>query len=176
MRIAVSGAHATGKTTLIGDYLDERSGVEHVPDPFELVEHAASAPGFEEFAQQLLVSARTLSASTPGAARIIERTPLDFVAYLNALHDLGRTAHPAPDELVAVAEDALAHLDLWVVLPIEHRDPTAPGPDEDLPLRRAMNDALLELVDAADLARHTRVIEITGSRSERLRRLLAESG
>lgn len=176
MRIAVSGAHATGKTTLISDYLDERPGTEHVPDPFELVEHAASTPGFEEFAQQLLVSARALAALSPGDACVIERTPLDFVAYLDALRDLGRGARPAPDELVRVAEDALAHLDLLVVLPIEHRDPTAPGPDEDLPLRRAMNDALLERVDASDLAAHTRVIEITGSRDERLRRLLAESG
>ena len=37
MRIVVSGTHASGKSTLIADFLGLYPGVDHLPDPFEVL-------------------------------------------------------------------------------------------------------------------------------------------
>ena len=53
------------------------------------------------------------------------------------------------------------------------RDDVAAGLDEDLELREAMNDALLELIDDPELTGDARVVEIGGSPARRLAQLEA---
>ncbi len=121
MRIAISGTHGSGKSTLIADYLAVRPHTEHIDDPYTYLDDAADPPGVEEY-----------------------------------------------------VDEALSQLDLLVVLPLEHHNPIVLSEHEDLELRDAMNDALLELVDSCALAPVNRVTEIVGSRDARLATLLRE--
>lgn len=155
MRIAVSGSHCSGKSTLIEDFLAVHRDYEHEPEPYELLELYGEAPGdepaAEDFHRQLELSVETFRRYAPGARVIVERSPLDFAAYLLAL-----------GEMIELPVSAMEHIDLLVVLPL---DGTIDAPEaEDLELREAMNDRLLELVEQCDV----RVVEVQGTRRERL--------
>lgn len=151
MRIAVAGTHCSGKSTLIADFLAAHPEFAHEPEPYEWT-------GDADFQRQLEVSVERLSQYPPGARVIAERSPLDFVAYLLAEGE-------PHEEAMELATEGMAHVDLLVVLPL---DGSIDCPDdEDLALRDAMNERLLELVEDVDV----RVVELHGSRAARLRAL-----
>lgn len=175
MRIVVSGTHASGKSTLIADVAAALPSYTVLPDPFELLDERFDQPGPAMFLQQLRVAADRLLDDPPSDV-IAERGPLDFVAYLRALDDLGRGAasDDALDRARVLTERAMHRVDLLVILPLTERDGIRAGDDEDLELREATDAALLDLVDEAELIpRTTRVIEITGDRATRAAALLA---
>lgn len=145
--IAVSGTHCSGKTTLIEDFLAAHPDYEYEPEPYEwLDEDARAEPEAEDFYRQLEVSVERLQSHGRGAKVIAERSPLDFLAYLLALEDLRRS--PRDCERIASAvelvTEGLSHLDVLVIVPLDGRI-EAPE-SEDLELREAMNERLLELV------------------------------
>jgi len=168
MRIVVSGTHASGKSTLIGDFSATHPGYEVLSDPYELLDEAGDEPAAGMFLAQLGISARRLTEFENGAKVIAERGPLDFLAYLTALDELGRPSRPGghPARAVDLTVAAMAHVDLLVLLPLGG-DIRVPE-DEDPELREAMDDALLELSDDPDLLGGTRVIEVTGDPNSRL--------
>ncbi len=173
MRIVVSGTHASGKSTLISDFALRHPLFTVLPDPFELIDEAWDSPSAAMFAQQLRVSAARLLAPDLGADVIAERGPLDFLAYLIALQDLSRAA--ISDELLersrALAADALRVIDVLAVLPLTSAAIDV-AEDEDLELRAAMDDVLLELVDDPDLIdAGVEIVELTGPPSRRLEAL-----
>jgi len=166
VRIAVSGSHCSGKTTLVEAFLAKHPEYVHEPEPYEwLSETFSSEPSAADFWQQLELSVERLSSYPPGSNVIAERSPLDFVAYLEALRNLGReeTSSLLPAALDLAAR-GMNHVDLLVVLPLNDDDGIEAPESEDLELREAMNVCLLEML--ADT--HTRVIEITGTERERL--------
>ena len=173
MRIAVSGTHASGKSTLIADFAARHPHYDTMPDPFELIDERFDRPGPAMFLQQLRIAAERLD-QADAADVIAERSPLDFLAYLAALEQLGRTTSSAEvlDRARELTANALHHVDLLAVLPLAPRDGIRAGGDEDPELREAMDAALLDLVDDADLIpAQTRVVEIAGDRAARLHRL-----
>jgi len=177
MRIVVSGTHASGKSTLISDFVLGHPGFAVLPDPFELVDEEADAPSGALFAAQLGIAADRLHDEPADADLIAERGPLDFLAYLLALAELdGR----ALDErflarATARTAEAMAAVDLLVVLPLSASDPIHVAADEHLELRAAMDAVLLELVDDPDLVGPgVAVVEITGDPASRLAALEAE--
>ncbi|MFF2389904.1 hypothetical protein [Agromyces sp. NPDC058104] len=179
MRIVVSGTHASGKSTLISDFVLAHPEFAVLPDPFELIDEGWDAPSASMFAAQLRIAAGRLHGDDHGDRFIAERGPIDFLAYLNALDEL--SGGTVPDELIARATattlDALGTVDLLVVLPLAADDPIHVGGDEDLELREAMNQWLLELVDDPDVvAEHLRVVELSGDRGSRLAALEALTG
>jgi hypothetical protein len=66
----------------------------------------------------------------------------------------------------------MAHVDLLVVLPLSDTDRIEAPESEDLELRAAMNDCLLEIVNSDELLRlgcgSVEVVQIEGSRQTRL--------
>ena len=176
MRIVVSGTHASGKSTLVSDLALALHGYDQQPDPFELVDDDGDPAGAASFVEQLLVAAERLVELPRGADVVAERGPLDFLAYLAALADLGRRT-ATPDLLAglrATTVGAMAHVDVLVVLPLESPDGIRVPDDEDPDLRGAMDERLLELVDDPDLVGPaTRVVEVAGSRASRLGQVLA---
>jgi hypothetical protein len=178
MRIAVSGTHCSGKSTLAHDFANAHPDYLHLPEPYELMEdlygeQLGAEPTADDFHRQLEVSVETLRDYPLGARLIAERSPLDFLAYILALGDLGRDRHFAPiEQASALAASGLEHIDLLVVLPLNDADGMAAPESEDLDLREAMNDRLVEIIttDPFDLlgAGHPRVIEVHGSRGARL--------
>lgn len=184
MRIAVSGTHCSGKSTLVEDFLAAHRDYAHEPEPYEWLEDvygepASAEPDADDFYRQLQLSAERLGSYESGARVVAERSPLDFLAYILALDDLGRAGRDCA--LIASAAEAaaagLAHVDLLVLLPLNDTDGiSAPG-EEDLELREAMNDHLLDLVatDPYSLlaSGRPRVVEIHGKRHQRLQQLEA---
>ncbi|MFL6168806.1 MAG: AAA family ATPase [Ornithinibacter sp.] len=179
VRIVVSGTHATGKSTLVSDLAAALPGYEQLPDPFELVDDDVEPAGAESFVAQLHLAAERLVELPAGAHVVAERGPLDLLAYLMALADLGRaTVTPATFAVLQeLAAAAMAHVDLLVVLPLSPDDGIRVPADEDPELRDAMDARLLELLDDDQLVRPvTRVVELTGTPGQRLTALLGAIG
>ncbi len=182
MRIAVSGTHGSGKSTLVEDFVVAHREYVHEPEPYEWLqevygEAAAEEPGVDDFYRQLELSVERLREYGPGANVIAERSPLDFLAYILALIELGRAGRDCAlsASAVEVAASGLAHLDLLVLLPLNATDGIAAPLDEDVELREEMNDRLMDLI-ASDpyslfIAGRPRVIEVHGTRQQRLRKI-----
>ena len=174
MRIVVSGTHASGKSTLISDFAVRHPDFAVLPDPFDLIDETWDRPSAALFARQLRVAAERLRSDDLAPNVIAERGPLDFLAYLLALDELtGASASPELLERSAtIAADALSHVDLLVVLPLDAAAAIEVGADEDPELRSAMNDVLMDLIDDPDLVGSgLEVVEIVGTPSQRLLRL-----
>jgi hypothetical protein len=95
---------------------------------------------------------------------IIERTPLDSIAYLQALKDLGRSSLNHGPYLEA-ASIATRSLDLIVFVPTDGASIYVPE-EEDRELREVVNDKLRSLVMDGELG--INAIEVLGTTSQRL--------
>lgn len=171
MRIVVSGTHASGKSTLISDFSLAHPEYEVLPDPFELLDEAHDMPGASMMAAQLRLAAGRLLDRGHGDAIIAERGPIDFLAYLLSIAELSGRALPADavERMTELTAEALASVDMLVVLPLTVDGPLPVGSDEHLELRQAMNDVLLELIDDPDVTGgDLQVLEIVGPPGERL--------
>ena len=175
MRLVVSGTHASGKSTLVSDVVLALRGYAELPDPFELVDEDAEPAGVESFVRQLVVAAERLVELPEGRDVVAERGPLDFLAYLEALTDLGRRS-AGPDLLArlrATTAEAMVHVDLLVVLPLESPDGIRVPDEEDPQLRAAMDERLMELCEDDELVGSVgRVLEVSGAPEERLAAVL----
>ena len=180
MRIAVLGTHCSGKTTLIDDFVAAHPDYLREPEPYEWLEDGepfSDEPTVDDFRRQLEISVERLTSYEPGINVIAERSPIDFLAYMLALSDLKREGRDC-ERIVSAAElaaEGMHHLDLLVVLPLNDRDGIIAPDAEDPELRDAMNDRLLDIITDDEYALFRsgspRVIEIQGTRSQRLRLL-----
>jgi hypothetical protein len=178
MRIAISGTHCSGKSTLVEQFLRLHRDYAHEPEPFEWLEQygeeVAEEPDAESFFRQLEISVERLSGYAHGAHMIAERSPLDFLAYLQALDDLSRAGRDC--ELMASAVElaaaGMSRLDLLVILPLNDVDGIVAPEAEDLELREVMDDRLLDLIATDPYALFTRgtprIVEIRGTSRQRL--------
>lgn len=173
MRIVVSGTHASGKSTLISDFAAAHPEHLVLPDPFEdLIDDRFDELDANLFARQLEIAARRLAEFPAGSEVIAERGPLDFLAYLHALEALRRPgrSRAAIERGAALTRQAAEQIDLVALVPLAYRDQIAVGEDEDLELRDAMDEALLDLAAEPEFVGR-RVVELAGDRVERLARL-----
>lgn len=174
MRIVVSGTHASGKSTLISDFVLRHPDFTVLPDPFELIDETWDAPGAAMFARQLRISADRLARGENTRNFIAERGPLDFLAYLLALDEWtgAGVSRELLDSSAAITADALRDVDFLVILPLSASQPIDVGAEEFPELRLAMNDELLDLIDDTDLiGPGVHVVEITGDRQQRVAQL-----
>ena len=160
MRIAISGTHGVGKSTLIEEFLRAYPEFAHEPEPYVVLvedygEEFSAEPCVEDFLRQLEFNLERLGRHVAGENVIYERCPLDFVAYLNVL-DASST-----EALWERVSEAMRQLDLIVYLPLDD----ASGAGEFPKLRKAMDRQLSELLTATNVT----VIEATGSTAQRLR-------
>jgi AAA domain len=162
MRIAVSGTHCSGKSTLIEDFLAIHPDYEHEPEPYVWLDERTAVPDIDGFHRQLEISVERWRTHAPGARVIGERGPIDFVCYIAALQG-------DVDSAMELAAAGMAHIDLLVVLPLSEADGIEAPEEEDLELREAMNEQLLELIAGAnDLLRGIRIVELAGPPRARL--------
>ncbi|WP_136054324.1 AAA family ATPase [Microbacterium sp. K24] len=172
MRIVVSGTHGSGKSTLIADFVAQRPEYLALGDPFEdldLDDPASAA----SFAAQLRLTASRLRETAGESSVISERGPLDFLAYLTALEQWGRSDSELVARATAIADASLTDVDLVVLLPLDERHPIRVPVEEDRVLREAMDAALLDLADEREVAGGTRFLTLGGDPASRLRDLLA---
>ena len=160
MRIAVSGAHCVGKSTLIDEFLRVHPEFVHEPEPYAVLvedygEEFSAEPCVEDFRRQFEFNIDRLAKHTPQENVIYERCPIDFIAYIHVLD---------PNSTAPVLDPISKHLDLIVYLPIEHDD------DCEYPkLRKAVDRRLSAILLDDELALvNIPVVEARGSTARRL--------
>jgi predicted ATPase len=110
MKVAVSGAHGTGKSTLIAGFLERRPEYLDEPEAFEtLADDIGLSEGDEPTVEDLRALLEfTVSVLTTHTAEhvIFERSPVDYLAYAAASRR-ARSAGSVVDFLETPVPDAL---------------------------------------------------------------------
>jgi predicted ATPase len=170
MRIAVSGAHRTGKSTLIAELSRALPGYEVLDEPYHLFEEEghefAETPSLEDFELQLERSIECIAGSEEDC--LFDRCPADLLAYMLTHResdgfDAGRW--------LSRVRKAMRQLDLIVFVPVENPDRVASEPEED-DWRLRVDEELQEILLADRWDFGVKVIEVTGSPRERARQAL----
>jgi hypothetical protein len=178
MRLAVSGTHCSGKSTLIESFLLLHPEYMYEQEAYEALDSFPAEPSAEDFFPQLEYHITRLQKYRPNDRVIFERSPVDYVAYLKSLVDLRRDSGDRRllEHSIRLAKDALEFLDLILYLPARDIDPDIPA-DEDLALRSAVDEQLISILvdNELDLINRNRpvVIEAAGTTAQRLRILEA---
>ncbi len=180
MRVAVSGTHGIGKSTLIDAFARRHDDYVIEAEAYEALEGLygevfAADPSADDLFRQLEYHVGRLCEYGAGERVVFERSPADYVAYLVALEDLRRETADAglTERAIATAREAMGRLDLIVYVP-----GTGGGPEtEDPELGRAVDARLEGILLDNDLAlvgdRAPLVVEAAGDTAQRLRILEA---
>jgi hypothetical protein len=177
VRIAVTGSHRAGKSTLIEDLETHLTKYVAVDEPYHLLEEEgyefASPPSFEDFLEQLRRSIDVLLDEESARDVLFDRCPLDLLGYL--------LTHEESDsfdleEWLPSVRAAVQTLDLVVFVPIEERDRARLPAHEDPKLRTEVHDKLawIALEDPFELG--VDVLQVQGSRAERVSQVLERLG
>ena len=161
MRIAVSGTHFSGKSTLIASLLEQLPNYTAVEEPYLLLEEEgyefSDPPSLEDFEQQLKCSIRVIRESHDNT--IFDRCPLDCLAYALAIAEISSLREAVDMESwVQWMEDAIQRLDLIVFVPIEKPDRILSPASEDLKLRKSVDEKLQEMLFEDSLGILTQVV------------------
>jgi len=172
MKIAISGTHCSGKTTLVEELADALPTYEVVEEPYYLLEEQghqfAEISDLEDFELQLDRSIKCIVSG--GSDSLFERCPVDFLAYLFAHRDSLRfdVARWLPR-----VRSAVEQLDLIVFVPVENPDRIRVPGSENAGLRRRVDEQLRQLLTDNPWELDVRVLEVTGTAPERARRVVA---
>ena len=175
MRIAVSGAHRTGKTTLIAELARALPTYSVVDEPYHLLEAEGhvfpETPSLEDFELQL---ERAIdSVLVGGENQIFDRCPADILAYLGL--------HRDADEFdvglwLPRLWPAMQRLDRIVFVPIEAPDRVILSRGEDGELRRRVDEELQSIVLEDRWGFGVAAIEVRGATRDRVRQVLEHVG
>ena len=170
MRIAVSGTHRSGKTTLV-DALDHALPTYTTFDePYSLLVDEGHGfghvLGLEDFEVQLERSLMLIEQSDENS--VFDRCPADILAYLVTHRDAPLFD---PDRWLTRSLAAMEHLDLLVFLPVEEPDRIGHAEVEDLDLRNRVDEELRQIIGGR-WGFEPEVLEVAGPATERLRQVL----
>lgn len=173
MRLAVSGAHATGKTTLIGELLHRLPNYIAVDEAYyTLLDEGHSftdVPTVDDFELQFERSCSILS-SERGADILFDRCPADYLAYLAVLERQESSNRPR----LELAMEAIKRLDLVVFLPIEQPDRISIDGSEFPRLRKQVNATLRQMLVEDNWGIGATVITVRGGAEARVSQVLAQ--
>jgi len=170
MRIAISGVHATGKSTLVAELAHRLTGYATIDEPFYILEdegHVFGDPPSAEDFELLFDRSLSLLREVHASNVLFDRSPADYLAYMTALDP----ALVSADHIEAAAT-ALATLDLVVFVPIERPDrvDVAEAPR----LRRRVDRILHEMLVDDSAGFGVRVITVSGTVAQRVEQVLAQ--
>lgn len=175
MRIAISGAHRTGKTTLVEVLVGLRPEFTAIDEPYHQLAAEGHAfddpPSLADFVVQLERSLRSLAEHEGDV--LFDRCPADFLAYLMA-HPEAEAFDPGP--WLPDVRRAMERLDLVVFVPIEEPDRVDPGAIDLPKLRRRVHGLLEDIVLDDAMGFGVPALEVTGTPEERARRVLERIG
>ena len=186
MRIAISGAHYMGKSTMINDFIKSHPDYHHqVEAYFRLqtdygVEFPATAqPTLECILMELDYSIECLNQCAKKTHILFDRCPIDFIAYAMCILDqdnLDINDNEIADRFPLV-KMVLRNLDLIVFLPITkaHLIHVEDG-EEDIIFRKAVDRCFKklyrdEICDIFPGYQQPRIIELWGDRQTRIKKL-----
>jgi hypothetical protein len=172
MRIAFSGSHRVGKTTLVQHVAERLPGYATVDEPYYLLEEEgyelAEQPSLEDFEAQLVRSLAALDDAGPDV--LFDRCPVDVLAYLLERDD---ATGFDPDDWLDQIRNAVDTLDLIVFVPIEDIDRIALASHEDAAHRLAVHDRLRDLLIDQTLGVDVEVLTVRGDARARTDQIMA---
>lgn len=148
MRVAVSGSHSTGKSTLIAAFVARCPQYIYEPEAFELLGDditltSSEGPDSEGLSALLEYTIPVLASHRQGASVIFERCPVDYLAYAAATRSM--VASERGDFLrvhLPEVRASISNLDLIVLLPVSSEGPIAARPGENEFFRTRVEDNL----------------------------------
>ena len=172
MRIAVSGAHRTGKTSLVEELARALPAYAAVDEPYYLLEEEgyelAEMPSLEDFELQLERSIECIAESEKDT--IFDRCPADILAYLLTHDDAdGFDVEPR----LSRVRRAMQQLDLIVFVPVETPDRVTVSAADERRLRRCVDEEIRDIVLGDRWAFGVDAVEVAGPPHERVRQVLA---
>ena len=148
MRVAVSGSHGTGKSTLIAAFAEQRPEYVVEPEAFETLGDdidldESGGPTSEGLHRLLDHTAGVVAAHAPGACVVHERSPVDYLAYAAASRrGWGREGVAGfLERHVPLVRTCLRHLELIAFVPASAEGPRG-RPREDARFRQRVDEEL----------------------------------
>lgn len=177
MRIAISGTHFSGKSTLIAALAKQLPNYTSVEEPYRLLEEKgyefSNPPSLEDFEEQFAYSITSIIQSSDNT--LFDRCPLDFLAYAQAVaEDSWMEEDLYIARWVQEMEEAIRLLDLIIFVPIEERDRIRVPISEDMHLRKNVDEKLQALVlsDVLEILDGLEVLEVVGPLEKRVQRVI----
>lgn len=190
MRIAISGAHSLGKSTLVNDWAAERPGRIREEEPYRVLGlHGPYDIRFRDESTRLQNGiqlhysiGRVVRYATSAADVVFDRAPVDFVAYSQYTADCGTTDidDAFVESMVPAVREALEHLDIVGFVPISSRWPVEMEDDGIRPIDldyRADVDRIFTQIyregrfDVMPRRNAPLLVELCGPRGRRLEQL-----
>ena len=172
MRIAISGTHFSGKSTLVDAVSEALPKYTTVAEPYALLEEEgvlfADPPSLDDFEQQLERAIQELEES--GTDVIFDRCPADILGYILAHHDVDLFD---PAQWLARVRRAVQKLDLIVFLAIEEPDPIPLPVSQDAGYRKRVDEILREILLDDPFGFEVEVLQAAGSAQIRADQVLA---
>jgi len=180
MRMAVSGTHFIGKSTLIEDFVMKHTNYKSESEPYYHLQNEKSMelslePSLDSMLEQLDYSINQISECTNEKNIIFDRCPVDFIAY--AMCALDQDDIDINDSEISERfpdiKAALNNLDLILFLPITKQNSIEYT--EENPAYRKSADKFFKKIfrdDVCDIFpkyNHPKVIEIYGDRVTRIK-------
>lgn len=182
MRIAVSGTHFIGKSTLIEDFIKKHPDYKREIEPYyklqdEKTMELSLEPSIESLLEQLDYSIEQLHTHANERNIIFDRCPIDFLAYTMCALDQDSIDinDSEVSEKFPEIKEALNHLDLIVFLPID-KENSIEYTEENPFYQKAADKCFKkiyrdEICDIFPRYGHPKIIEISGDRKERIKKL-----
>ncbi len=172
MRIAISGAHFSGKSTLVDTLSEVLPEYTIIEEPYHLLSEEgyefAELPSIEDFELMLERSVASLDESAQNV--IFDRCPADILGYL--LSHVDADAFDLEEWLPRI-RSAIRKLDLIVFLPIEEPDRIILPLSEDAGYRQRVDEKLKEIILENPFDFEVDILEAMGSLQTRVGNVLA---
>ena len=189
MRIAISGSHSLGKSTLVWDWVKQHPQYTREEEPFRALDSEMYDIQFRQESNRLhngiqmyYNASRVNLYSSINDCVIFDRAPVDYIAYSQYTADKKTTDidDAFVDAMVPRVKETLQRLDLVVFIPMTNRWPVEIEDDGirpvDLPYRAEV-DAIFKQIYRDERfsvmpdKNRPKLIELWGSREQRLDRL-----
>lgn len=169
MRIAVSGSHGTGKSTLVAELIRILESHHAVDEPYFLLEDEGHVfeqpPSIDDF--HTLLHRAAVELQHERSRRVVfDRSPIDYLAYMAVLDAASVEEHDRE-----VVHAAVATLDLIVFVPVE--DPDRLRGVEFARLRRRVDDMMRDMLLGGAWGFDVPVLEVEGSPEARAAQVAA---
>lgn len=139
MKIAITGAHRVGKTTLVEKLQENLADYDFKIEPYHELEELgyefSERPNVDDFLIQLEYSIKQISSNDFNV--IFDRCPIDFLAYIKAVNETINI-----QSLYNKIERIMTKIDLLVFVPIEEPDLILCQESDFPKLRKKVNEIL----------------------------------
>ena len=150
MRIAITGSHSLGKSTLVHQWVEAHGNYRREEEPYRALGlHGPYAILFREASTRLqngiqlyYCISRVHRYGGPDEAVIFDRSPVDYIAYSQYTANQGLTDidQAFVESMVPAVRESLDHLDILAFVPKTERWPVAMEADGIRPVDHAYRD------------------------------------